>query len=160
MNLSSTGLTRALLGSCLSIAMLRIAMEVNTQYGICDENTCDDSDDDDDDDDDTDLYEQRGEELGEVAVVLSHLQVVHLPRHPPELLRGLLSANRSAFDNTPKSIFAQGLKIFSCGLKIFSCLTCSSRCAGPACRWPAAARAGSLSSSPPTSEPSCTLPGT
>ena len=34
MNLSSTGLTMALLGSCLSIAMLRIAMEVNTQYGI------------------------------------------------------------------------------------------------------------------------------
>ena len=102
MNLSSTGLTRALLGSCLSIAMLRIAMEVNTQYGICDENTCDDSDDDDDDDDDTDLYEQRGEELGEVAVVLSHLQVVHLPRHPPELLRGLLSANISAFDNILK----------------------------------------------------------
>ena len=48
MNLSSTGLTRALLGSCLSIAMLRIAMEVNTQYGICDGDTCDDSDDDDD----------------------------------------------------------------------------------------------------------------
>ena len=103
MNLSSTGLTRALLGSCLSIAMLRIAMEVNTQYGICDEDTIDDSDADD-----TDLYKQRGEELGEVAVVLSHLQVVHLPRHPPELLRGLLSANRSAFDNILKNIFAQG----------------------------------------------------
>ena len=70
MNLSSTGLTRARLGSCLSIAMLRIAMEVNTQYGICD----DDSDDDDDDDDGdqvdtniTNLSDGSGEDLGDLS---------------------------------------------------------------------------------------------